>query len=194
MDVYVSEGDVADRVQFTENDYIPLLVEYVKEIEPTEGYFDFNRIVAALNGKLVDKNGEKLDPVKYVKSTLNLMKRCCLVAAKIDGVVLVGFSQWAKSVDDYDPISMFNVAINRLFTCRKRYKKQWQLSIPFKVAEALPKFLNRAKAYFKDAKLVEWAEDFLVTPHVFSNRTEIKPKQPEQNVFKNNKFFDFGNT
>lgn len=157
--VPVKEGDR----WAVENVHFPL-VQYIRDAQPSLGYFDFNRIAKALAGKLRDKNGEKVDPLMYVKSTLNLIKVGALIAIKHGGDILVGFAQWAETKDEYDPDFMVVIAIERAFSLKDRKPK----NIPFKIATALPNFLTRAQAYYKDAVLVDWAREFMKAPEAFT--------------------------
>jgi len=139
------------------------LMEYVREVQASEGYYDVERVMKGLQGKLLDKNGEKIDPVNYIKSTLNVMKVGCMIAIKEGKLIFIGYSQWADKIDEYDPLTMFDIAVQRAFKFANRRPKV----IPFKIARRLGKFLLRARAYYKDATLVDWARDFLIAPKLF---------------------------
>jgi hypothetical protein len=156
-------SEVSDRAFLF--DHFPLM-EYVKEIRASEGYYDLERIMKGLQGKLLDKNGNPLDPVNYVKSTLNVMKVGCMIAFKFDGKILIGYSQWDDKIDEYDPMTMFDIALQRAYALSRRRPKV----IPFRIADSLAKFLNRAKAYYKNATLIDWSQDFLADPKPFLTR------------------------
>jgi hypothetical protein len=133
---------------------IPVLIQYVKEpFSFSSGFFNMKKMLAAANGKLLDKKGCVITAAEYIKSSIEIRKVGYLIAFQDDsGTILIGWAQWDKN-DKYEPEFGITVAMERAI----KYKNKTPKHIPFKVAEALPKFMQRVKAYFKNGKMVEWA-------------------------------------
>jgi hypothetical protein len=133
------------------------LIKYIKEPYAfSDGFFNMKKMLAAANGKLLNKNGGPITTNEYIKSSIEMRKIGALVALKDEnGTILIGWSQWNREADcdNYDMSFMINVAKGRAFALKDKDPK----NIPFKVAEMLPNFIQRAKAYFKDGKMVNWA-------------------------------------
>ena len=135
-----------------------VLLQYVKEpFSFSAGYFDAKKMLAAANGTLTDKNGKEITAAEYIKSNIEMRKVGYLIAFKKHGRILIGWAQWYK-MDTYCPDNGVDIAINRAL---KYAEKSPTKNFPYKIAEALPKFIQRANNYFKDAELVDWAKVYL---------------------------------
>lgn len=132
---------------------VPFLIQYVKvPYSFSPGFFNMKKMLAAANGKLLDKKGNIVTAAEFIKSSIEIRKVGYLVAFQdSDGTILIGWAQWYKS-DEYEPAFGVGVAVERAL----KYKNKVPKRIPFKVAEALPNFVGRATAYFKTGKMVDW--------------------------------------
>jgi len=80
-----------------------------------------------------------------------------LIAMKdVEGKVVVGFSQCCKN-DSFDKSFGEEIAARRAFAYSDRDCVD---NIPFKVAAALPGFLDNCKRYFKDCEMPRWTNGF----------------------------------
>jgi len=169
-----------------------VLVEYVRR--PRYGQVSkkvMDEVMHVLTGNFTDVKTDAMEPEtptwrlnevnKIFKSTINNQKVGVMLATLIENNVVVTYSQWNQWEDEeYDYYAMMDVAIDRAarFWEKIQVNPDFTPRVPYLIAEKLPRFLERCRRYFKDAKMPKWTENFGVESPVLTtvDNTKIENK------------------